>query len=46
MFYHHNGRLSFTNGLIIVSDGEVPDCMEKTNLRNLYQMFKDTKSHE
>ena len=45
MFYHHNGRLSFTNGLIIVPDGEVPDGMEKTNLRNLYQMFKDTKSH-
>ena len=46
MFYHHNGRLSFTNGLIIVPGGEVPDGMEKTNLRNLYQMFKDTKSHE
>ena len=45
MFYHHNGRLSFTNGLIIVPDGEVPDGMEKTNLRNSYQMFKDTKSH-
>ena len=45
MFYYHNGRLSFTNGLIIVLDEEVPDGMEKINLKNLYQMFKDKKSH-
>ena len=26
-------------------DGEVPDVMEKINLKNLYKLFKDTKSH-
>ena len=45
MFYYHNGSLPFTNGLIIVPEEEVPDGMEKMNLKNLYQMFKDTKSH-
>ena len=46
MLYYHYGRLPFTNGLIIVPDGEVPDGMEKINLKSLYQMFNDTKSHE
>ena len=45
MFYYLNGRLPFTNGLIIVPDGEVPEGMEKINLKNLYSMFKNTKSH-
>ena len=42
MFYYQNARLTFTNGLIIVPDGEVPDGMEKINLKNSYQMLKDT----
>ena len=29
MFYCFNGRLRFTNGLIIVPDGVVPEGMEK-----------------
>ena len=45
IFYYLNGRLPFTNGLIIVPDGEVPEGMEKINLKNLYSMFRDTKSH-
>ena len=45
MFYYHSGRLPFTNGLIIVPDEKVPHGMEKINLKNLYHMFKDTKSH-
>ena len=45
MFYYRNGRIPFNNGLIIVPDGEVPDVMEKINLKNLYQLFKETKSH-
>ena len=45
MFYYLNGRLPFTSGLIIVPNGEVPEGMEKINLKNLYTMFKNTKSH-
>ena len=46
MFYYFNGRLPLTNGLLIVPDGEVPDGTEKINLKLLYEMFKDTQSHE
>ena len=45
LFYYLNGRLPLTNGLLIVPDGEVPDGEEKINLKNLYEMFKDTPSH-
>ena len=44
MFYYLNGRLSLTNGLLVVSNGEVPEGSEKINLKNLYEMFKDTHS--
>ena len=33
MFYYQNARLPFTNGLIIVPDGEVPDGMEKNKFK-------------
>ena len=45
MFYYLNGRFSLTNGLLIVPDGEVPEGREKINLKQLYEMFKDTNSH-
>ena len=45
MFYYLNGRLPITNGLIFVPNGEVSEGMEKINLKNLYSMFRDTKSH-
>ena len=45
LFYHNNGRLPLTNGLLIVPDSEVPEGEEKTNLKNLYEMFRYTKSH-
>ena len=45
MFCYFSGRLSLTNGLLIGPDGEVPKGTEKINLKNLYKMFKDTKSH-
>ena len=44
MFYYLNGRLPYTNGLIVVPDGEVPEGMKKISLKNLYSMFRDTKS--
>ena len=45
MFYYLNGRFPLTNGLLIVPDGEVPEGREKINLKQLYEMFKDTNSH-
>ena len=45
LFYHNNGRLPLTNGLLIVPDGDVPEGEEKINLNNLYEMFQSTKSH-
>ena len=45
MFYYFNGRLPLINGLLIVPDGETPEGTEKMNLKLLYEMFKDTKSH-
>lgn len=46
MLYYLNERLLFTNELIIVPDREMPDGTEKINLKRLYQIFIDTKSHE
>ena len=45
LFYHNNGRLPLTNGLLIVPDDEVPEGEEKINLKNMYEMFRYTKSH-
>ena len=45
LFYHNNGRLPLTNGLLIVPDNELPEGEEKIYLRNLYEMFQYTKSH-
>ena len=45
MFYYYNGRLSLTNGLLVVPDGESAPGSEKISLKSLYEMFKDAKSH-
>ena len=45
LFYLNNGRLSLTNGMLIVPDGEVREGEEKINLRRIYEMFRYTKSH-
>ena len=44
LFYHKNDRLPLTNGLLVVPDGELPEGEEKVNLKNLYEMFRYTKS--
>ena len=45
LFYYLNGRLPLTNSLLTVPDGEAPDGTDKINLKNLYEMFRDTNSH-
>ena len=45
LFYHNNGRLPLTNGLLVVPNGSVPKGEEKINLKSLDKMFRDTHSH-
>ena len=45
MFYYLNRRFPLTNDLLIVADGVVPEGEEKINLKQLYEMFKDTNPH-
>ena len=40
LFYHNNGRLPLTNGLLMVPDGAVREGEEKINLKDLYEMFR------
>ena len=44
LFYHNNGIWPVTKGLLIVPDREVQEGQEKINLKNLYEMFRYTKS--
>ena len=45
MFYCFNRRPPLANVLLIAPDGETPESTEKINLKLLYEMFKETKSH-
>ena len=45
LFYHNNGRLSQTNGLLIVPDEDAPKGEEKIILKSLDEIFRDTYSH-
>lgn len=44
-FYSLTGRLPLSNGLLIVPDGDAPPGEDKINLKQLYNLFKHTKSH-
>ena len=43
-FYAITGRLPLSNSLLVVPDGNAPP-EEKINLRQLYDLFKNTNSH-
>ena len=43
-FYSLNGRLPLSNSLIVVPDGDAPP-EDKLNMKNLYDLFKNTNSH-
>ena len=43
-FYTLTGRLPLSNGLLVVPDGDVPSG-EKINMKQLYDLFKNTNSH-
>ena len=42
--YTLTGRLPLSNGLLVLSDGDAPP-EEKLNMKHLYDLFKNTKSH-
>ena len=44
-FYSLNGRLPLSNGLLVVPDGDAPPGENKVNMKQLYELFKNTKSH-
>ena len=44
-FYAATGRLPTFNELLVVPDGDAPPS-EKINLKHLYDLFKNTKSHD
>ena len=43
-FYTLTGTLPLSNSLLVVPDGDVPPD-EKVNMRQLYDLYKNTKSH-
>ena len=43
-FYTITGRLPLSNSLLVVPDGDAPPD-EKVNTRQLYDLYKNTKSH-
>ena len=43
-FYTLTGRLPLSNGLLVVPDGDAPPG-EKLNMKHLYDLFKNTKTH-
>ena len=44
-FYMSTGRLPAFYGLLVVPDGDTSENSNKVNMRNLYNLFKNTKSH-
>ena len=43
-FYTMTGWLPLSNSLLVVPDGDAPPD-EKVNMRQLYDLYKNTKSH-
>ena len=39
MFYHFNGRLPLTNGLLVVPDREVPEGSKKISVKYFYEIL-------
>ena len=44
-FYQITGRLPLSNGLLIIPDGDAPPGEDRVNMKNLYELFRDTNSH-
>ena len=44
-FYQLTGRLSLSNGLLVIPDGDPPPGEDRVNMKSLYEMFRHTNSH-
>ena len=44
-FYTATGRLPTFNGLLVVPDGDAQPRENKVNMKQLYDLFKNTDSH-
>ena len=44
-FYTSTGRLPAFNRLLVVPDGDASENSNKINMKSLYDLFKNTKSH-
>ena len=44
-FYTAAGRLPTYNGLLVVPDGDAQPGENKVNMKQLYNLFKNTRSH-
>ena len=44
-FYTATGRLPTFNGLLVVPDGDAQPGENKINMKQLYDLFKNTNSH-
>ena len=44
-FFTSTGRLPAFNGLLVVPDGDASENSSKVNMKSLYSLFKNTKSH-
>ena len=39
------GRLPLSNEILVIPDGDAPPEENKVNIKQLYELFKNTKSH-
>ena len=44
-FYMLTGRLPLSNELLVIPDRNAPPRENKVNIKQLYELFKNTKSH-
>ena len=44
-FYTMTGRLPTSNGLLVVPDGDAAPGENKINMKQLYDLFKNSNSH-
>ena len=44
-FYQLTGRLSLSNGLLVIPDGDPPPGEDRVNMKSMYEIFRHTNSH-
>ena len=44
-FYQLTGRLSLSNGLLVIPVGDPPPGEDRVNMKSMYEIFRHTNSH-